>query len=220
IYVLISAVIALNGKPLVDKIMDLKIGKKNINSGIAAALTLFIIIGVLALVMSIFIPSIVQEIELLSQLDLEKLLASVDKSLQKVPGNKFSLQNSKGLIIESLLQAFNFSSISNTFSSVIGGMGNMLFALFSILFITFFFLKEKHLFKNIVLAIVPNGLEKNILSISPRLQKTLSRYFIGLLIQICIVTIMVFIGLSLIGYTNVLAIALFAGLINVIPYLG
>ena len=48
----------------------------------------------------------------------------------------------------------------------------------------------------------------------------LSRYFTGILIQISLITIFVSIGLSILGVKNALLIAIFAALINVIPYLG
>jgi predicted PurR-regulated permease PerM len=56
--------------------------------------------------------------------------------------------------------------------------------------------------------------------ILPKVKNTLSRYFIGLLLQVSIITVMVATGLSIVGIENIFFIAIFAGLINVIPYVG
>ena len=51
-------------------------------------------------------------------------------------------------------------------------------------------------------------------------KRLLSRYFIGLLIQVLSITTLVSLGLTILGIENALLIGLFAGFINVIPYLG
>ena len=48
----------------------------------------------------------------------------------------------------------------------------------------------------------------------------LQKYFLGLLAQITIITTLVSLGLYVIGVKNALVIGLFAGLINVVPYVG
>jgi predicted PurR-regulated permease PerM len=48
----------------------------------------------------------------------------------------------------------------------------------------------------------------------------ISRYFIGILIQVVIVTTIVSIGLSLIGIDNAIVIGFMAGIMNIVPYLG
>ena len=81
-------------------------------------------------------------------------------------------------------------------------------------------MKEEFLFRNIVLALVPDSFEGRIINISPRLKKVLSRYFAGILIQITLITLLISVGLYFIGFENFIAIAFFAGLMNIIPYIG
>ncbi len=114
----------------------------------------------------------------------------------------------------------NVERVTDTFTNLVGGLGNLAFALFSILFISFFFLREQHLFRTIIMAFVPARFEARVKRISPRLRSNLSRYFVGLLIQITIITTLVSLGLKLGGFHNTIVIGFFAGLINVIPYLG
>ena len=48
----------------------------------------------------------------------------------------------------------------------------------------------------------------------------LSRYFIGIAIQISIIATIVSVGLTIVGIENAILIGLLAGVINIIPYLG
>ena len=48
----------------------------------------------------------------------------------------------------------------------------------------------------------------------------LTRYFVGILIQISLITLFDTLGLTIVGAKYPLAIGFFAGLINVIPYIG
>jgi predicted PurR-regulated permease PerM len=103
---------------------------------------------------------------------------------------------------------------------MIGIAGSLVFAVFSIVFITFFFLKDTGLFVNFLIALVPTQYEERVRQSVESISRLLTRYFGGILIQITIITIIVSSLLSLFGIQNALLIGFFAALINVIPYLG
>ena len=92
--------------------------------------------------------------------------------------------------------------------------------IFSIIFITFFFLKEQGLFVSFLLAIVPAEYENQVKSAVEDSSRMLTRYFGGVVAQIFVITVVVSIGLTIFGIENALLIAFFAALINVIPYVG
>ncbi len=119
-----------------------------------------------------------------------------------------------------LFSFFNPSQIPNLFSSVLGFFGNLMVAMMSIFFITFFFLKEKSLFPNFVGAIVPKEYEKKTRNALTSITNLLTRYFGGVLIQVTTITLFVSVSLGLLGIENALLIGFFAALINVIPYVG
>jgi predicted PurR-regulated permease PerM len=127
---------------------------------------------------------------------------------------------SQAEILPKIGDVVNVEKVTETFTNLIGSLGNLAFALFSVLFISFFFLKERNLFRTIIMAFVPDRFENRVKNIYPRLRSNISRYFVGLLIQITIITTLVSIGLKLGGFHNTIVIGFFAGLINVIPYLG
>ena len=90
----------------------------------------------------------------------------------------------------------------------------------SVLFITFFFLKDKILFTNGIKIILPDNHEEKILNSVAKINEMLSRYFIGLLIQLSIVFILYLIVLLIFGVENAFIIAFLCALLNIVPYVG
>ena len=114
----------------------------------------------------------------------------------------------------------NPSVIPQLFTSVVGTLGNFLIGLLSVLFISFFFLKEQGLFNTMLAGIVPDKQEKKVMQAVSESSTMLIRYFIGVLAQVTIITIFVTIALSILGVKNALLIGFFAALMNIIPYVG
>ena len=110
--------------------------------------------------------------------------------------------------------------ISNVFSTVIGLVGNLFILISSVAFIAFFFLREEELFGKLLKA--PFSAETG-LKIDKTLfliKKVLIGYFEGILGQMTLVTLSLWLSLTLIGAENAFLIAFFGGLINIIPYIG
>jgi predicted PurR-regulated permease PerM len=95
--------------------------------------------------------------------------------------------------------------------------------IFAVVFISFFFVKDEKLFSKIVGAIVPDRLEASVTEAIGDIEHLLSRYFVGLIIEMLGVALLNFLGLWLIariGVNYALGIAFIAGVLNVIPYVG
>ncbi|MGB0980446.1 MAG: AI-2E family transporter, partial [Croceimicrobium sp.] len=214
------------GKPLVDVLSGEKWEKIKLNRSLAAGLTLLIMMTLVATLFSLFIPAMLQELTVLSNIDYESLYVEIQKEIAGIQQSLGMQANEETNALEEtqigarIIEALSFQNVSNTFTNLIGSLGNTAFAIFSILFITFFFLREKFLFRNIVLALIPDRYDDRVHKVTPRLRNNLSRYFLGLLIQITIITTLVSVGLKIGGFHNTIVIGFFAGLINVIPYLG
>lgn len=226
IYVLISAVISLMGKPIVDALNGQRWAKINLNRSLAAALTLFLMIGFIGGLFSIFVPALMSELSALAEINFDSLFTEIRDEVDQLQaflglqGSDLKSKEAMSSIRPGISEVFNIENVTDTFTGLIGSLGNLAFAIFSIIFITFFFMREKFLFRNIIMAFVPDKYEDRVGHVSPRLRTNLSRYFVGLLIQITIITTLVSVGLKLAGFHNTIVIGFFAGLINVIPYLG
>lgn len=137
---------------------------------------------------------------------------SIKQSLKDV----YFLDNIKNAAMTYL----NPENIQKGLRSTFNAMGNILVDIFSVFFISFFFLKEQGLFDKILMGIVPEKYEEPTKQAVNDTSVLLIRYFIGVLFQILIIAVYLTIVLHFIGVKNALLIASFAALINVIPYIG
>lgn len=110
--------------------------------------------------------------------------------------------------------------IQQIFSSTVSAFGNAIVGIMSVLFISFFFLKEQGLFKEMIVSMVPRGYEERAEIAFEQMSNLLIRYFIGIAIQVTIITLYVTLLLTIMGVKNAVLIGFFAAIMNVIPYLG
>lgn len=133
-------------------------------------------------------------------------------------------QNSGGTIFDSIKEnIFNFFNprlVTSLFSTIAGFFGNLLITILSAFFIAFFFLKEKGLFTKIIKSLIPNEKEEQAAHAIEDSENLLVRYFVGIALQVSVITAFMSISLRIFGFENALLIAFMAGLINLIPYIG
>ena len=126
-------------------------------------------------------------------------------------------------ILSQLKGVTNVSNVSSVLGSVASVTASVAIGLFSVVFISFFFIKDPDLFTNIIRAIVPDRIEDSVSQTVKDIEHLLSRYFVGLIIEVFGVILVDFLGLWLIariGMNYALGIAFIAGLLNIIPYVG
>lgn len=228
-YILISAILALMGRPLVDLLGKLRLWKKQIPRWLRALLTLLAFWVVFIAFFTFISPLVSSELHNLSNIDAQSVVASLEEPLLKLEAqiDKYMANGHEQFTVQELLMnklgsLFNVSLLTNLFSNVAETLGNIFIAIFSITFITFFFLRDKNLFADAILTIVP---DKHIFAFSHAMaatRKLLVRYFIGILIQLSGIFTLVTAGLTIVGvgFSHSLLIGLLAALLNVIPYLG
>jgi predicted PurR-regulated permease PerM len=112
------------------------------------------------------------------------------------------------------------SGIGGILGSAFSALGSLIIATFSIAFMTFFFLKDRNLFPNIIQALTPVHYTDRMDRIMQNSTQLLTRYFIGLAAQVAIITTVITSGLLILGVPNAFLIGFLAGLLNLIPYVG
>ena len=228
VYILIAAVISFIGRPLVDRLGRCRIRTYRLSEGLKAGITLFVIWCLFLLVFSTIIPLAVSELESLGNVNVSSILHGLESPIQETDQflkkygiwdadedvNKF-LSNELGKIL-------NLTYLKDWFGILAGTMSNLFVALFSVTFISFFFLKDRRLFTKMVLAIVPSRYEEQARNALNAIQKLLVRYFVGLLLEIFGVMLLNALGLTIVGlnFSHAVVIALMTGVLNVIPYIG
>lgn len=216
IYIIIAAILSLIARPI---IIFLKRKLKFPNT-IAVVTTMLLFLGIITGVIILFIPLITEQGKSLSLLQVDEL----QQNIQNIFNQITSYFSTRGIDVLGELKNVDFVSqfeaIPNLLNYVLGTVGSLSVGLFSILFISFFFMKDSHLLKNGVMTIIPNGTETRFSKSLETINNLLSRYFIGLIFQISILFILYTIVLLIFGINNAVVIAFLCALLNLIPYVG
>ena len=146
---------------------------------------------------------------------VENLFRAFNKEIT----NDLSIQD---YVVKKVSGVLNINMIQNFIGYLIGILGNVIVAIFSITFITFFFLKDHRLFFDLILMWVPDKYVDNVTRALYSIKKLLTRYFIGIVIQSTCIMILVTIGMTIAGidFQQALVMGLILGILNVIPYVG
>ena len=163
-YVLISLVIALIGRPIMQLLKIPSIKGKKLPNGFMAAVTLLILFIFFSGVFSLFIPLVMEEARILSSINFEHVAEGLQEPINDCQDwlHDNHLMNPENNLEDELLSIFSFTQVGTLFSSIFGMLGNSLISLFSILFITFFLLKEKYLANSVIAAFTPENKQENI----------------------------------------------------------
>jgi len=226
IYIVIAAVLALIGQPLMKQLTRIGIGAYKLPPGFAAIITILIFLGIIAGFFILFIPPMVQKISYVSELDLAGVSAGLETPLLRVQeflqhyGLLAANKNLEEILLDNIKSFFNLGKVSGWINGIIGLVGNVIAAVFSVAFILYFLLTDRNLIHGFMRKVVPQNRLVNYENATSHISHLLTRYFTGLFIQGTIFTIILFIGLKIIGSQNPMLTAFFGGLMNVIPYIG
>ncbi len=229
IYILVSAVLAVIGRPMVRRLEGLHIRRFSISRTFAAAITLLTIWAVAALAAFLFVPLIFDKIAEFSTLDYEGVWHNLEhpiSTLQHFLSDLFAREQDSVSLREALTSTLgewiNFDSINRLLSSIVGVITSSVIAFFSISFITFFFLKEEGLFYKMVTAMAPERYSENITRSLDSITVLLSRYFRGILTESLLLMVAVSLVMTAFGMkaSDAAFIGLIMGIMNVVPYAG
>ena len=216
IYIIIAAVISLISRPSM-RFFKHTLKLPNI---IAVIITMSFFLIIVTGLISMFIPLIIKQGENLSLLNTNEFKSTIEQIFNKV--NIFFL--SKGIDVFDELKSFNLLSklknIPDIFTSIVGGIGSLAMGLFSVLFISFFMLKDSKIVHNSFFTFIPNSKNLRVEKSVNIIKELLSRYFIGLVIQITILFVIYTSVLLIFGIENAVVIAFICALLNLIPYIG
>lgn len=230
VYMVAAGVVALIGRPLMNFFNSLKIKGKGLPSWLYAILTLIIILGIFLSVVTMLVPIISGIAKDISMANIESAAKSVVTALKDLNGFLAATFPSLGpdfrietVLLNSLKGFADISTFSSFFSSAASFIASFGIGLFAVMFISFFFLKDEKLFPDIIAALVPDRHEQNAREAYGDIEHLLSRYFIGLIIEMAGVALIDFIGLMFIarlGFNASIGIAVVCGVMNIIPYVG
>ena len=208
VLILLAVVLASAMEPLADYLHARKIPR-----GVSVFAVYVVFLGLAGLVISSIIPPVIDQFRLLA----ENFPQYVAEFQQKYP---------------SLASIFGGNDLANVLSDVFTGgdqtvvsrtvgVFNGVFAFITVLVISFYLVssKEKGM-KDFIRSIVPASRQDQVLGLVIKIQKKMGLWVLGQFILSLVIFVFTFIGLTILGVKYALVLALFAGLLEVIPYIG
>ncbi|WP_142785936.1 AI-2E family transporter [Changchengzhania lutea] len=217
-YIAMAAVISLIGRPIVIFLEK----RLKFNNTVAVIITIILLLSMFLGLVGLFVPLILKQGENLSLLDINELQGTIENLYTEIITyfNIYDIDLESSIKKSNFLAKIDYSLIPDFLNLIISGLGSFSVALFSVLFISFFFLKDNKLFENGILTFMPKDKESRWKKSTTKIKDLLSRYFVGLIFQILILFIIYTIGLLIIGVENPIVIAFLCALLNLIPYVG
>ena len=214
IYILLATILALIGRPMI-RFFKKRLKFKNTWATIT---TILVILGLFAGLISLFVPLLISQGKNLASIDFQALNDNIHRFLNDLLLSLgFERLESNVTNIPELLNMQDVSTVLNGFIGVISNVG---VGLFSVLFITFFFMKDGTTIINSFLSLIKRERLPQVRKTIEDIKRLLSRYFLGLFLQLSIIFVLLTIVLLIFGVEDAMIIAFLCALLNIIPYVG
>ena len=228
IYIIVAFVVSMIGRPFMQLLKKIRIKGKSAPNWLLAVFTIVLILALLVLLVTQIVPlvsNIVRDASAISdsaQFSSNPIEKANEWIIGMFPdvGADFDIT---AVVLGKLKELVSFSQVSGLVGSVASLVIDIVVAVFSVVFIAFFFIKEDGLFERILCALVPDRHELTLRKTLSEIKQLLSRYFVGLVIEMLGVALVDFLGLWLIArfdFSYAIGVGFIAGLLNVIPYVG
>lgn len=222
IYVLAAFLISMFGRPLVKFLNE----RLKLNLSVCSALSLIVVIGVIGVIAWLVFPFLLRQVQHLAELDYNKIASDTSLAVDQIitrmgeKGVHITRSEVNGYItqvISTLWDKINFENILESLTSKISSFS---VGLFSTIFVSFFFLRDERLFKKMLFIFIPDKYLERSENVIQSSEHLLSRYFVGLSLEMLIMMILLSLGLWAFGIENAILYGCMGGFLNIIPYLG
>ena len=229
VYVLLAGVVSLIAKPLKMMLAKIRIKGHRAPDWFLAILSILLILVIFCGIIAGLAPMVKEVISDVASVTGDTSLGAISSNLAELNAylvNTFDLDPGFRIEVAILHQVKSLINV-NIFGNVIGSVASALasfgIGLFSVVFIAFFFIRDEKLFSRIICALAPDRHEDEVAQSLSDVEHLLSRYFIGLIVEMSCVGLIDFLGLWAIARLELgtaIGIGFMAGLLNIIPYVG
>lgn len=229
VYVLLAGVVSLIAKPLKMMLAKIRIKGHRAPDWFLAILSILLILVIFCGIIAGLAPMVKEVISDVASVTGDTSLGAISSNLAELNAylvNTFDLDSGFRIEVAILHQVKSLINV-NIFGNVIGSVASALasfgIGLFSVVFIAFFFIRDEKLFSRIICALAPDRHEDEVAQSLSDVEHLLSRYFIGLIVEMSCVGLIDFLGLWAIARLELgtaIGIGFMAGLLNIIPYVG
>ena len=217
-YLIIASILTLLARPVVKLLTS----KLKFGSTLASIVAISFILIVISGVISLLIPLVLEQGKNLSLLNVNAFQDKINTLYIEFNGylNKFNIDLNQSLVDIEGLTKNSVEAIPVLLNSVGSILGSITLGILSVIFITFFLLKDGEYFEKLFTQLFPTKMKKRIEKSLTEIKVLLSRYFLGLLFQLTILFTMYTIILLIFGVKDAVVIAFLCALLNLIPYIG
>ena len=229
VYVLLAGVVSLIAKPLKMMLAKIRIKGHRAPDWFLAILSILLILVIFCGIIAGLAPMVKEVISDVASVTGDTSLGAISSNLAELnaylvntfdldPGFRFEVA-----ILHQVKSLINVNIFGNVIGSVASALASFGIGLFSVVFIAFFFIRDEKLFSRIICALAPDRHEDEVAQSLSDVEHLLSRYFIGLIVEMSCVGLIDFLGLWAIARLELgtaIGIGFMAGLLNIIPYVG
>lgn len=222
VYLVIGGLLAYLLRPVVDWLQGL--GMRRVPAILG---TFVLVLTGLTIVLTSIVPFVGKQVQELTQLVSVDMAANVASYVENrirgvVPIEQGMLVENVERMAKSLMEGdlVKGDQVAQTVGSVVAVFTNIVYAVVIIPFVTFFLLKDGLKIRQSLMRLVPNRYFEVTLAILDKVEGNISRYFWALLVQSSSIAIIASVLLWLVGLQSAIAIGIFTGLANTIPYFG
>lgn len=211
-------IVALLLSTLINPMADW-FARHRIPRALAVLLIYIVLIGVLAMIVNLLIPPLAEQTEQLVKnlSDNWGSFTSRIATLKDLAITKGFLSGaSEGVSAWQTSLPKALSGVFATISEFLGGLVTFIL----ILVLTFYMVVENDALKKFFKNIAPERYQPHLIGLFTRAQNKIGSWLRGSLVLGLIVGVFVYIGLAILGVKYALVLALLAGILELIPYLG
>ncbi len=209
IIILLSLVLASALEPLVEYL-----NKRRVPRFVSVLGTYVIVLGFVAIMIALLAPLVIDQAQVLSQnlpsyaVELQAKYPSIDlllggADLSNVAKDLLSSGSSKDLLFHRTL-----------------GLFNGLFALITVLVLSFYLVAADKGMKQFISDLIPGQHQEFIVNLIEKIQRKMGLWVVGQFILSVFIFLLTYIGLSILGVEYALVLAIIAGLLEIVPYVG
>lgn len=223
---LIAAILAYICTPLVDRVSRFKLGKWTLGRTVATLLVMLLLIATTILLILIIVPMLQKEFAVVIQRLPEYLAALKDRiepMLMQYFGVAFSIdvEQVKSVLTENWKTASNLLgqllvTVSDHGFAIIAWVVNLLL----VPVVLFYLLRDWYGMVGRIAQLIPRRWHEKTSKIAHEIDSVLAEFLRGQLLVMVLMSVFYAIGLMLVGLELALPVALIAGLLGFIPYLG
>ncbi len=227
IYILVAVLLSFAGRPVMRFLNRRQIRGKHLPRSLSAVLTILVMVIISLGVLAVFVPLIAMQVRQVAETDMAAVALKLQPAITWVEQQLdwFGVMDFYGQSLSDYLQhraqaILSFSFVSTFAGSVFGVLGSIGIGVASTFFILFFFLKDRDLFQRILMLLIDDAYEAKVMLTLEKVKNMLTRYILGILLQLACNFAFLAIVLGILGINNFLLIALLGAVLNIIPYVG